>query len=209
MEGSFWWAVIAGAAAFIGGIVTNPTFIDLMVRVFRHFKFWAVVDSFEGGVILRWGGGKRLSPGGHPYHRVVGPGLHWLRPLADKVIKFSIVLESNTYAPQVFQSKDGTSYLCQFHCMFEVEDVVVHMLDVESTDSAMVDAIAGTLRKIISTMTDEELRTENLEQKLTERSRGRAKRFGVRVERVYISELAPVGLRNGIIRHSGSVGAVI
>lgn len=209
MEGSYWWAVIAGAAAFIGGVVTNPTFIDLMIRVFGTLKFWAVVDSYEGGVVLRWGGGKKSSPGGHPYHRVVTPGLHWLRPLADRMLQFSVVLESNTYAPQVFQSKEGTSYLCQFHCMFEVDNVVVHALDVADTDSVMVDAIAGTLRKIISAMTDEELRTENLEQKLTERSRGRAKRFGVRVERVYISELAPVGLKYGVIRHSGSVGANI
>lgn len=207
MEGSIWWAVIAGAAAFIGGVVTNPTFIDLLIKVFGTLKCWEIIKSYEQGVVLRWGAGKLQSPGGHPYHRVIGPGLHWLRPISDSVLKTSVVLESSTYAPQVFLSKGGIAYLCQFHATYTVEDILVHMVDVYDTDSVMVDAIAGTLRKIIARMTDEDLLTENLEQKLTERSRSRASKFGLRIERVYISELAPVGLKNGVIRHSGSVGA--
>jgi len=181
--------------------------IDLILEFWRDLIPWIIIDSFEQAVILRLGAGKLNSPGGRPYHRVIGPGLHWRLPFADQPFRQNVVPESSTFSPQVFVSKDGAAYLCQFHVLHTIIDIVTYTCDVEDADSVLTDAIAGTLRRVIATLTDEELRGDNLETLLTARARSRAKRFGIYVERVYVSELAPMGLRRGVIR-IGSGGPI-
>jgi regulator of protease activity HflC (stomatin/prohibitin superfamily) len=206
---STWIVVLSGLGGVLIGIFTNPRFIDLVLAGLERAQPFVVVNSWAQGIILRWGAGKKLSPGGHPYHRVVNPGFHWVVPFMDDTTTVAVVTESMTYTPQVFVSSQGTAYLCQFHALYHVDDLVVYQLDVQGTEDVMVDAIAGTLRKIIAGMTDAELTTENLEQRLTERARARAKRFGIYMERVYVSELVPMGFRQGVIRLAGSQGATL
>ena len=174
--------------------------IDLLVEFWRDLIPWFIVDSYEQAVVLRLGAGPLQSPGGRPYHRVVGPGPHWRIPFIDQYFKQNVVPESGTFNPQVFLSLEGTAYLCQFHVLHSISDIVTYTCDVENADSVLTDAVAGTLRRVIATMTDEELRGDDLETYLTTRARTRAKRFGIYVERVFVSELAPMGLRRGVLR---------
>lgn len=177
--------------------------IDLILEFWRDLLPWLVIDSFEQAVVLRLGGGRQRSEGGRPYHKVLGPGPHWRLPFADQPLRQNVVLESATYAPQTFVSKDGTAYLCQFHVLHRIDDIVTFTCDVEDAEAVLVDAVAGTLRRVIATMPDEELREDSLEQVLTARARVRAKHFGIYVDRVYVSELAPMGLRRGVLRIGG------
>ena len=174
--------------------------IDLLIEFWRDLLPWFIVDSFEQAVILRLGAGKLLSPGGRPYHRVVGPGPHWRIPFIDQYFKQNVVPESSTFNPQTFVSKDGTAYLCQFHALHSIRDIVTYTCDVENADSVLTDAVAGTLRRVIAGMTDAELQEDSLETYLTRRARTRAERFGIYLERVFVSELAPMGLRRGVLR---------
>ena len=177
--------------------------VDLLLEFWRDLIPWLIIDSFEQAVILRLGGGRQRSPDGHPYHKVLGPGLHLRIPFADQWFRQNVVPESSTYNPQTFVSRDGTAYLCQFHVLHRIDDIVTFTCDVENAESVLVDAVAGTLRRVIATLSDNELKEDSLEQLLTTRARGRAKRFGVYVERVFVSELAPMGLAKGVLRIGG------
>lgn len=187
-----------GASLF--NAFSSPQVVDLILHFGTNLKPWIVINSFEEAVVLRLGGGRQLSPGGRPYHKVLGPGLHARFPFADQIYEQNVVPESSTFNPQTFVSKDGTAYLCQFHALHSIKDIVTYTCDVENADSVLTDAVAGTLRRVVASLTDEELKEDGLEQLLTERARGRAKRFGIYVERVFVSELAPMGLSKGVLR---------
>ena len=198
-------AVLAASAigTAIFNAMSSPEFVRLIMDWGADIKPWLIIDSFEEAVILRLGGGRQRSPDGHPYHKVLGPGLHPRIPFADQPFRQNVVPESSTYNPQTFVSKDGTAYLCQFHVLHRIDDIVTFTCDVENAESVLVDAVAGTLRRVIATLSDDELKEDSLEQYLTARARSRAKRFGIYVERVFVSELAPMGLSKGVLRIGG------
>ena len=181
--------------------------VDLMVQLFRLATPWTIINAYQRGVVLRLGGGSFESDRGQPYARVIGPsdgfmntGLHFMIPFIEAVNTANVVPAMGTYPNQVFQSKDGTTYLTLVHLLWRVDNVVTFLLDVEDAADVLADAAAGITRRIIAGMTDTELEGEAIEPKLTIATRNRTRRFGVYIEAVYISELAPTSLRGGVMR---------
>ncbi len=181
--------------------------VDLVVQLFKLATPWTVINSYQLGVVLRLGGGKCLSAKGQPYARVIGPmdgfrgtGLHFMVPFIEDVWRANIVPAMSAYPNQVFASAEGTTYLTLVHLLWRIENIVTFLLDVEDAADVLGDAAAGITRRLIAGMSDKELGGTDLEAKLTTAVRNRAKRFGVYVEMVYISELAPTSLRGGIMR---------
>jgi regulator of protease activity HflC (stomatin/prohibitin superfamily) len=181
--------------------------VDLFIQLFKLATPWTVVNSYQRGVILRLGGGSLRSEKNHPYSRVIGPmdgfmgtGLHFMVPFIEDVMRANIVPAMASYPNQVFSSAKGTTFLTLVHVLWRVEDIVTFLLDVEDAADVLSDAAAGITRRLIASMNDEELIGTALEAKLITAVRSRTKRFGVYVESVYISELAPTSLRGGIMR---------
>ena len=181
--------------------------IDLIVLLFQLATPWTIINSYQQGVILRLGGGGRLSGKGHPYARVIGPmdgfmstGLHFMIPFIESVTSANVVPAIFDNPNQVFASKDGTTYLTLVHMLWRIENIVTFLLDVEDAEDVLAGASAGITRRLIAGMPDSELGGTDLEATLTASVRNRTKRFGVYVEAVYISELAPTSLQGGIMR---------
>ena len=184
--------------------------LDLIIHFWEALVPWQVIDSYEAGVVLRLGGGSGRSPTGRPYARCISPtdglwgsGLHLKWPLAESVITMNVVPAIDSVPNQAFRSKQGTIYLTEVHILWRIENPVIFTLDIESASDVLSDATAGITRRLIAQMTDEELGQEAFEAELTTRIRNRTKRFGVYIEQVYVSELAPTGLRHGILRIQG------
>ena len=181
--------------------------VDLIVQLFKLATPWTVIYSYQSAVVLTLGGGKLESPKGQPYSRVIGPrdgfmgtGLHFMWPFIENVYPRNVVPALATYPNQVFQSADGTTFLTLVHMLWRVKNIVTFVLDVEDAGDVISDAAAGITRRLVSEMSDKDLLGSALEAKLTTATRARSKRFGVYVETVYISELAPTGLKGGIMR---------
>ena len=181
--------------------------VDLFVQLFKLATPWTIVSSYQRGVVLRLGGGSLNSPKGQPYSRVIGPtdgfrgtGLHFMIPFLEAVNTANIVPAMATYPNQVFASAKGTTFLTLVHLLWRVDDIVTFLLDIEDAGDVLADAAAGITRRLIAGMNDDELAGTGLEAALTTAVRNRTKRFGVYVEAVYISELAPTSLRGGIMR---------
>ena len=181
--------------------------VDLLVQLFKLATPWTIVNSYQLAVVLRLGGGPLNSAKGRPYARIIGPsdgfrgtGLHFMWPFIEDILRANIVPTMATYPNQVFASAESTTYLTLVHVLWRVEDVVTFLLDVEDAGDVLADAAAGVTRRLIAGMDDKELTGTDLEAKLTTSVRNRTKRFGVYVEVVYISELAPTSLRGGIWR---------
>ena len=181
--------------------------VDLIVQLFKLATPWTVINSYSKGVVLRLGGGSSESPGGRPYSRVIGPtdgfrgtGLHFMIPFIETVTSWNVVPAMASYPNQVFQSAEGTTFLTLVHLLWRVDNIVIFLLDVEDAADVLADAAAGITRRLIAGLTDVELLEAAVESKLTVAVRNRTKRFGVYIEAVYISELAPTSLRGGIMR---------
>lgn len=190
--------------------------LDLFIQIFRMATPWTIVNSYERVIVLRLGGGKLMSSKGQPYQRVLSPtdglwgsGLHLMIPFIDNtLIPINIVPALVTYPTQVFQSKDGTIFLTRVHMLWRVNDVVTFLLDVEDAGSVLSDAAAGITRRIVSEMSNVELLGTEIEAKLTIATRSRTKKFGVYVEAVYISELAPTSLKGGVMKIDTGAGPI-
>jgi len=181
--------------------------VDLFIQLFKLATPWTVMNSYQRGVVLRLGGGSLRSGKDHPYARVIGPtdgfmstGLHFMVPFIEDVMRANVVPAMASYPNQVFASAKGTTFLTLVHVLWRVDDIVTFLLDVEDAGDVLSDAAAGITRRLIAGMDDTELTETALEASLTTAIRNRTKRFGVYVESVYISELAPTSLRGGIMR---------
>jgi regulator of protease activity HflC (stomatin/prohibitin superfamily) len=181
--------------------------VDLMVQLFSLATPWTVINSYSRGVVLTLGGGRKRSPKGNPYSRVIGPmdgvfgtGLHFMWPFIQTIHTENVVPALSSYPNQVFASSTGTTYLTLVHLLWSIEDIVTFILDVESASDVLADSAAGITRRLIASYDDQTLKGTNLEAELTKSVRNRTKRFGVYIDAVYISELAPTSLRGGILR---------
>lgn len=147
-------------------------------------KFWlpfVVVDQWEQGVVLRFG----------KFKRVVDPGFHWIVPFAiDKVITTAVVVQTHRLSKQSITTKDQKSVVVSAVIKFTISDIKTFLLDVYQASDAIEDVAMGALRSLISNKTWDECQHTDLESELKKVVSSEIKRFGIRVEKVTLPDLA-------------------
>lgn len=153
--------------------------VDLIVSSLRLFMFFTVVDSYAGGVILRFG----------KFHRLATPGFHWLWPFnIETVLTTNVVPETINVGPQSLTTADGTSVVIATVVTFGISDVKTFLLEIEGANQVVMDSAYGVVSELVLGSTWEELMNVDLAHELSKAVRKQAKRYGVDVKAVAISD---------------------
>lgn len=141
--------------------------IDILVQIWTRLLPFVIVDAFEAGVVLRLG----------TYSRSIGPGFHWMWPLAERAMKTNTVpylhdLPAQSVGEVVFRAV----------VTYRVVDAQKFLLGVEDGRSALEDAALGVLARHASADKDAALKAA-----LTE-TRRRVKHWGIEVERIAFAD---------------------
>lgn len=154
--------------------------IELVIQFIELFRFFQVVKTYQGGVILRLGKFKRNAK----------VGFNWLLPFyIDEVIHCNVVTETMLVGPQSLTTRDGKQVVVSTVITFKVEDPKIFLLEIEGANRVIEDSTFGEVSDWVTSRTWGQLVEADVANELSKKMRRRAKVFGVEIQRVQIVDL--------------------
>lgn len=143
-----------------------------------------IVRATQGGVKWRWG----KTP------KALKPGIHWYWPLVSEVEVIVTARQSLNLPPQTLTTNDGRKLVVSAVVVYSVYDIVRAIgqvnWDVVTTAS---DIAQAAIVEVISSTDYQSLAngvTEDVEKRLTMTAAKRLRRYGVKVHRCAVTDLA-------------------
>ncbi|CAB4140115.1 HflC Membrane protease subunits, stomatin/prohibitin homologs [uncultured Caudovirales phage] len=153
--------------------------IDLLATSAKLFWPIAVVDEFEGAVVLRLG----------TFSRDLAPGWHWIWPFAiDRVLTCWTCIQTVDLEPQSLTTANGQAVVVRATVVYVIDDARTHLLKVASAGGVIEDAATGSVSDYIMGRTWEQLQAKDLAHEIGKEIRRKAKEFGVAVRGVYLKD---------------------
>jgi regulator of protease activity HflC (stomatin/prohibitin superfamily) len=156
-----------------------------------------VVQQFEEGILFRWG---RVLPG------VRGAGLHFIRPIGDRMQKVNKQIIALAVPAQEGITRDNVSVRVDAVVYFRVVDSIKATINVQDYQYAILQQAQTSLRSIIGQSEMDQLLAEReevnreLRRIIDEPTEGP---WGVRVERVEIKDVSlPEGMKRSMSRQA-------
>ena len=110
------------------------------------------MNEYERAVILRLG---RKLPGG-----AKGPGLFFILPCIDTIVKVDLRTVTFDVPPQEILTKDSVTVTVDAVCYFRIFNPVMSIINVENSQNSTRLLAATTLRNILGTRTLQEILME-------------------------------------------------
>ena len=155
--------------------------IDFLLSCIRLFEFWIVVDAYQKAVVLRFG----------RFHRELDPGLHWMVPFGiDRALTDSVVPRTINLGPQSLTTRDGRSVVVSAVVTCRVANIKQALLEVEGVNHAVRDASFAEIAGVVLRTDWERLSHADLGEELAAACHKRARKWGIEIIRVQLSDVA-------------------
>ena len=141
-----------------------------------------IVRDYEGAVLLRCG----------KFYSVLEPGLHFKIPLFDEVIDHHVVTTTLSLDAQSLYTLDKQNIVVKGVVKYKISDVKIFLLEVFDAQDALSDMSQSIIKNVIMSMTMEECTDQELDNTLTKKVRVEARKWGVEVQQVTLTDLAPI-----------------
>jgi regulator of protease activity HflC (stomatin/prohibitin superfamily) len=156
--------------------------VELLINWWIELKPIVIIRDYEGAVLLRFG----------IFKRVLGPGLHFKIPFFDEVIDQHVVITTLSLDAQSLYTKDKQNIVVKGVIKYKISDVKIFLLEVWDAQDALSDMSSSIIKNVIMSMTMEECTDAELDNTLTKKVRVEAKKWGVEVQQVTLTDLAPI-----------------
>jgi len=168
---------------------------EILAALWEKFIFYQIVNQTDSGVRLRLG----------KFKEVVSPGLHWKIPFVDEIIPHTTLWTTLSLNAQSLTTKDGKDVVIKGVIKYRILDIQTFLLEVWDAIDAISDMTQGIIFDIIKDKTWEELQTTDLKPIITRKAKNEAKRWGIEIETVTLSDLAKIrSIR--LLNDTGSIG---
>jgi len=158
-------------------------FVAAMFGLVTVAKAARIVSQYERGLIMRLG----------KFHLIVGPGLHFLTPWFDEIIRVDMRERVITVAPQKVITKDNVTVEVDAVVYFKVIDPAKSQFEIQNFDFACTTLAQTNLRNLVGdrtldeTLVARDMINTNLREVLDEATNG----WGVKVTRVEVQKIEP------------------
>jgi len=141
-----------------------------------------IIRHYEEAVLLRFG----------KFKSVLKPGLHMKIPLFDEVIDQHVVITTLSLNAQSLYTLDKQNIVVKGVIKYKISDVKIFLLEVWDAQDALSDMSQSIIKNVIMSMSLEECTDAELDNILTKKVRVEAKKWGVEVQQVTLTDLAPI-----------------
>ena len=141
-----------------------------------------IIRDYEEAVLLRFG----------RFKAVFKPGMHFKIPLFDEVIDQHVVVTTLSLDAQSLYTKDKQNIVVKGLIKYKIADVKIFLLEVYDAQDALSDMSQSIIKNVIMSMTMDECTDSELDNTLTKKVRVEAKKWGVEVQQVTLTDLAPI-----------------
>ncbi|HEY2640676.1 MAG TPA: SPFH domain-containing protein [Streptosporangiaceae bacterium] len=169
-------------------------FLGAIITAARSIK---TVQQYEDGIVFRFG---KVLPG------VRAPGLHWINPIADKLVKVNKQIIAMGVPAQEGITRDNVSVRVDAVVYFRVVDPIKASINVFNYQNAISQRAQTSLRSIIGQSEMDELLAERdaVNRRLAAIiDEGTEIPWGVKVESVEIKDVSlPEGMKRSMSRQA-------
>lgn len=159
---------------------------DKLIEILTHWWLQLtpviIIRHYEEAVMLRFG----------KFHAVLKPGIHIKIPLFDEVIDQHVVVTTLSLDAQSLYTLDKQNIVVKGLIKYKIADVKTFLLEVYDAQDALSDMSQSIIKNIIMSMTLEECTDTELDNTLTKKVRVEARKWGVEVQQVTLTDLAPI-----------------
>jgi regulator of protease activity HflC (stomatin/prohibitin superfamily) len=141
-----------------------------------------IIRDYEEAVLLRFG----------KFKTVFKPGMHFKIPLFDEVIDQHVVITTLSLNAQSLYTKDKQNIVVKGVIKYKIADVKTFLLEVYDAQDAISDMSQSIIKNVIMSMTMEGCTDVELDNILTKKVRVEAKKWGVEIQQVTLTDLAPI-----------------
>ena len=156
--------------------------VELLTNWWIEIKPIVIIRDYEEAVLLRFG----------IFKAVLKPGIHPKIPFFDEVIDQHVVITTLSLDAQSLYTKDKQNIVVKAVIKYKISDVKTFLLEVYDAQDALSDMSQSIIKNVIMSMTMEECTDMELDNTLTKKVRVEARKWGVEVQQVTLTDLAPI-----------------
>lgn len=156
--------------------------IDLLTQWWLELSPAIIIRDYEEAVLLRFG----------RYKKNLSPGWYLKLPIIDEVIVQHVVVTTLSLSPQSLYTKDRQNIVVKGVIKYKIADVKIFLLEVFDAQDAISDMSQSIIKNVIMSMTLEECTDSELDNTLTKKVRVEAKKWGVEIQQVTLTDIAPI-----------------
>jgi regulator of protease activity HflC (stomatin/prohibitin superfamily) len=159
---------------------------DKLIEILSNWWYqivpFVIIRDYEAAVLLRFG----------RFQSVLQPGFHFKYPFFDEVIDQHVVVTTLSLDAQSLYTKDKQNIVVKGVIKYKIADVKTFLLEVYDAQDALSDMSQSIIKNVIMSMTLEECTDSELDNTLTKKVRVEARKWGVEVQQVTLTDLAPI-----------------
>lgn len=156
--------------------------IDVITEWWAYLMPAIIIPNYEEAVLLRNG----------KFVKVLGPGFHVKLPIFDEVISHHVVVTTLSLPAQSLYTKDKQNIVVKGVIKYKISDVKIFLLEVFDAQDALADMTQSIIKNIIITTSIEECLDLELDNLLTKKVRVEARKWGVDIQQVTLTDIAPI-----------------
>jgi regulator of protease activity HflC (stomatin/prohibitin superfamily) len=156
---------------------------DILSVIWHDLMPVVAVDPYEGAVQLRMGAFKRVLEGGNWY---------WKIPFVDRIIPEHVVPRTERLNGLATTTVDGKAIGFDAVITYCISDIKKATLQVSDLKDAIADSCAGIIGTELSNSTWEDIVHGKTVEMLTTACRKRGFKWGVEIQQVQLTGVAPV-----------------
>ena len=156
--------------------------VELLVNWWLELKPLVIIRDYEKAVLLRFG----------KFKKVLEPGIHFKIPVLDEVIDQHVVITTLSLDAQSLYTKDKQNIVVKGVIKYKIGDVKIFLLEVWDAQDALADMSQSIIKNVIMSMTMDECTDSEIDNTLTKKVRVEAKKWGVDIQQVTLTDLAPI-----------------
>jgi regulator of protease activity HflC (stomatin/prohibitin superfamily) len=156
--------------------------VDLIVNWITDILPVVIVPSYEEGILLRFG----------KFNKVLHPGIHFKIPFGDEVLHQHVVVTTLSLPAQSLYTLDRQNIVVKGVVKYKISDVKTFLLEVYDAQDALSDMTMSIIKNVIISIPVDKCIDPELDSLLTKKARVEAKKWGVEIQQVTLTDVAPI-----------------
>jgi regulator of protease activity HflC (stomatin/prohibitin superfamily) len=156
--------------------------VEILTNWFNEIIPIIIVPTYEEGVLLRFG----------KFKKDVSSGVMFKIPIFDQVITHHIVMTTMTLPAQSLFTQDKQNIVVKGVVKYKIADVKTFLLEVYDANDVISDMTQSIIKSVIMSKTMNECTTQDIDNMLTKKVRVEVRKWGVDVQQVTLTDLAPI-----------------
>jgi regulator of protease activity HflC (stomatin/prohibitin superfamily) len=151
--------------------------LDIIKTLGTSLAFWVVIDPWQAGVILRLG----------KFSRKLDTGFHLKIPFMETAIVQNTATTTTSLSAQSIAAPDGIVYTVEGVVKWSVSDVKPYACDIWDSENVIIDSAKSAMAEVIS-----KHGAKDIGNQVATKSRIALRKYGIAVDTVTITTLAPI-----------------